>query len=169
MSRTLSSNALATLFATESTDPIITLITLSGTGIATPIRLCNQFIGRLSETASEVVYGLTSGGNDYYYLPFTITLPTEDFSSSPRCQLQMEDVTRYLIPTIRTISVPPNVQIDVILASAPNTVEITFGSFIMSNISYNANSITADLVIESLEIEPFPAHSFTPSYFPGLF
>lgn len=81
----------------------------------------------------------------------------------------MEDVTRYLIPTIRTISVPPNVQIDVILASAPNTVEITFGSFIMSNISYNANSITADLVIESLEIEPFPAHSFTPSYFPGLF
>jgi hypothetical protein len=165
----LSSNAIATLFAQESTTPIITLLTISGTGISTPIRLCDQFIDRLSETASEVVYGLTSNGNDYYYLPFGISLPTEEFAAAPRCTLTLQDVTRIIVPTIRSISNPPNVQIDIILASDPNTVEITFGGFTMSNIRYNANTITADLMIESLEIEPFPAHSFTPSYFPGLF
>jgi len=165
----LSSNAIATLFAQESTDPIITLLTISGTGIATPVRLCDQFLTRLSETADEIVYGLTSNGNDFYYLPFGLSLPTEEFAAAPRCVVTLQDVTRLLIPTIRNISTPPNVQIDIILASDPTTVEVTFGSFIMSNIRYNANTITADLVIESLEIEPFPAHSFTPSYFPGLF
>jgi hypothetical protein len=165
----LSSNALATLFAQESTTPIIVLLTISGTGIATPVRLCDQFLERLSETSEEVVYGLTSNGNDFYYLPFNLSLPTEEFANAPRCTLTLNDVTRYLIPTIRNISTPPSVQIDIILASDPDTVEITFGGFVMTNIRYNANSITADLVIESLEIEPFPAHSFTPSYFPGLF
>ena len=165
----LSSNAIATLFAQESTNPVITLLTISGTGIATPVRLCDQFLTRLSETDEEVIYGLTSNSNQFYYLPFSISLPTEEFSAAPRCVLSLQDVTRYLIPTIRSISDPPSVQIDIILASAPNTVEITFGSFSMTNIRYNANVITADLVIESLEIEPFPAHSFTPNYFPGLF
>lgn len=165
----LSSNAIATLFAQESTNPVITLLTFSGTGIATPVRLCDQFLTRISETDSEVMYGLTSNGNSFYYLPFNISLPTEEFAAAPRCVLTLQDVTRYLTTTIRNISNPPSVQIDIILASAPNTVEITFGAFSMTNIRYNANTITADLVIESLEIEPFPAHSFTPNYFPGLF
>lgn len=167
----LSSNAIATLLAQESTTPIITLLTISGTGISTPVRLCDQFTGRFNDetTASEVVYGVTSNGNRYYYLPFSLSLPTEEFSAAPRCTLTLQDVTRILVPTIRTISNPPNVQIDIILASSPDTVEITFGGFTMSNIRYNANTITADLMVEYLEIEPFPAHSFTPSYFPGLF
>lgn len=165
----LSSNAISTLLAQESTNPVITLLTISGTGIATPVRLCDQFLTRLSETDTDVVYGLTSNSNEFYYLPFNISLPTEEFASAPRCVLTLQDVTRYLIPTIRNISTPPSVQIDIILASAPNTIEITFGSFTMTNIRYNAQTITADLMIEMLEIEPFPAHSFTPNYFPGLF
>lgn len=165
----LSANAIQAMFAQETSETLVTLLTISGTGIATPIRLADNFTGRLSSTDTDVTYGLTSNGNDFIFLPFNITLPTEEYASAPRCQLTINDVTRYLIPTIRTISSPPNVQIDLVLKSSPNTIEINFGGFILSNISYNADTITADLTVESLAIEPFPSHTFTPSYFPGMF
>jgi hypothetical protein len=62
-----------------------------------------------------------------------------------------------------------NVSIELVLTRTPDVLEISFPGFLMSGITYNANSIVADLNVESLAIEPFPAHTFTPSYFPGLY
>lgn len=170
----LSSNAIATLFAQESSNTLITLLTITGTGIATPVRLADNYLTRLSETSEEVIYGVQSnlGGAttyDFVFLPFGISLPTEEYSAAPRCTITLNDVTRYLLPTIRSISTAPSVQIDLVLASSPNVVEISFGSFLLGNINYNADTITADLTVESLSVEPFPQHTFNPSYFPGLF
>ena len=170
----LSSNAIAALFAQESSSSLITLLTISGDGIDTPIRLADNYLTRLSETDSEIVYGVQSnlGGAttyDFIFLPFGISLPTEEQSASPRCTLTIQDVTRYLIPIIRSISTAPSIKIDIVLSSSPDTVEISFGSFLLGNVRYNANTITADLVVESLAVEPFPQHTFNPSYFSGLF
>lgn len=170
----LSSNAIAALFAQESSNTLITLLTISGGGISTPIRIADNYLTRLSETDIEVIYGVQTnlGGSttyNYVFLPFSISLPTEDQASAPRCTVTLNDVTRYLIPSIRSLTSAPNVQIDIILSSAPNVVEVSFGSFILGNINYNADTITADLTVESLAVEPFPQHTFNPSYFPGLF
>jgi hypothetical protein len=35
--------------------------------------------------------------------------------------------------------------------------------------SYNAETVTLNLGMVNYNTEPFPAFSFTPSYFPGLF
>lgn len=165
----LSANAIQAMFAQETSETLVCLLTITGEGITNPIRLADNYTGRLSETDDDVIYGLTSNGENYIFMPFNITLPTEEQSATPRCQLIINDVTRYLIPTIRTITSPPNVQIDLVLKSSLNQVEITFGGFILSNITYNANTITCDLTVESLAIEPFPSHTFTPSSFPGMF
>jgi hypothetical protein len=61
------------------------------------------------------------------------------------------------------------VDIELVLASSPDVVEVSFPGFLMSGISYNANQVTAELSVETLTLEPFPANTFTPSYFPGLF
>ena len=45
----------------------------------------------------------------------------------------------------------------------------SFPNFLVGGIQYNADSIIATLTVASLVNEPFPAHTFTPSYFPGLF
>jgi hypothetical protein len=169
----LSANAIAKLFSPESDDVFITLLTISGSGFTT-IRIADNYTTRLSETSEDIVYGVQSnlGGATTYnfvYLPFSLSLPTEEFSSAPRCNLTVQDVTRYLIPTIRSISSAPSVQIDIVLASDPDVVEVTFGSFLIGNINYNANTVSAELVVESLAVEPFPQHTFNPSYFPGLF
>mgnify|MGYP006921030896 CR=1 FL=1 len=55
------------------------------------------------------------------------------------------------------------------LATVIFAVEATFTGFYISSFSYNADSVTADLSMVDYEREPFPMHSFTPAYFPGMF
>ncbi len=171
MSRTLSTAARAALFAQESDNTLVTLLTFTGTGISPPIRLCDNFDHRISAGINdeEIVYGITSRSNNYIYLPFQITLPSEEAQSVPRAQLRIDDVTRYLIPTIRSISSPPSLLIELVLKTTPDVVEASFSGLQLGSIGYDANTVTADLSLPSLTLEPFPAGTFTPSYFPGMF
>jgi hypothetical protein len=157
------------MFSPDADDSLITLLTITGAGIATPIRLADGYTGRISATADEVVHGVTSRGDDYAFLPFRITLPDDQVGTAPRAQIAINDVTRYLIPLIRNLTAAPTVLIELVLLSTPSTVEITFPGMLMGAISYNKDQITAELTVQSLAAEPFPQHSFTPSYFPGLF
>jgi hypothetical protein len=165
----LSPAALRAMFSQESDDTLITLVTITGPGISTPIRLADGYTQRISETDDDVVYGVTSRGNDYIFLPLQITLPTEEQTAAPRCTITINDVTRYLTPVIREINSAPSVTLELVLASSPNTVEASFPGFLMAGIQYNADTVTAELTVETLTSEPFPAHQFTPSSFPGLF
>jgi hypothetical protein len=168
----MSANALKALFDIESNDTLITLVTFKQNidiGISSNIYLTDTAVQRISETADDVVYGVVSNSINYTYLPLEITLPNDDATSSPKCQLVIHDVTRYLIPSIRSLTGPPEITLQLVLSSSPNTIEISYSGFKLTNVVYNANTISGDLTIPSLEIEPFPAHSFTPAYFPGLF
>jgi len=165
----LSPAALRAMFSQDADDTLAVLVTISGTGLPTPIRIADNYTQRLSETDDEVIYGLISRGNSFIFIPFNINLPTEETESAPRCQITINDVTRYIIPAIREASVTLNVLIELVLTNTPDVVEVAFEGFLMSGINYNANSVTAELVVDSLSVEPFPAHAFTPSYFPGLY
>lgn len=163
----LSPEALKAIYSPDSDDTLIVLLTFSGSGISTT-RIADNYTQRLSETASEVVYGVVSRGSNFLFLPFNFSLPTED-DAAPRCQITINDATRQLIPILRSINQAVTVKIEIVLKSNPDVVEVDFGNFLMSGITYNADTITGELTVESLALEPFPAHSFTPSYFPGLF
>lgn len=167
----LSPAALQAMFSPDSSETLAVLITITGTGLATPIRLADNYTQRILSltTDDEVVYGVVSRGQNYVFIPFQITLPTEETEAAPRCQITINDVTRYLIPVIRQATTALSVNIELVLTSTPDVLEASFGGFLMSGVSYNANTVTADLNVESLAIEPFPAHTFTPSYFPGLY
>ena len=164
----LSPAALKAMFSPDGDDTLIALVTFTGGGIVGAIRLADGYTQRISETADEVVYGVVSRSQNYTFLPFALTLPTEE-DAAPRCRIVINDVTRQLVPAIRALSGPPTVTIELVLASAPDTVEVSFGGFLLGGISYDADSISGTLTVESLAVEPFPQHAFTPSYFPGLF
>ncbi len=157
------------MFSPDADATLITLLTITGAGISEPIRIADNYTGRISETADEVMYGVSSRGNDFMFLPVEISLPTEEVSGNPRCSITIHDVTRVLMPYIRSINTAPNVLIELVLSSSPDILEASFLGFKMSSVSYNANTITAELAVESMSVEPFPQHSFTPAYFPGLF
>lgn len=169
MSRLLTPAALKAMFSPDSDDTLITLLTITGTGIATPVLLADGYTQRISETADEVIYGVRSRLEDYLFLPLKIALPTEEQAAAPRCTITIHDVTRQLLPIIREITSAPTVLMELVLSSSPDIVEASFPGFKMGAISYNSDTISAELTVESLATEPFPQHTFTPAYFPGLF
>ncbi len=165
----LSPAALRALFSPDADDTFIILLTLSGANLPAPLRLCDNYTGRISETEEDIVYGVTSRGNDFMFLPLQINLPSEEVTGPPRARVSISDVTRLLTPHVRQLIGSPNVMMELVLKSSPDAVEISFAGLSMSSISYNANTLSADLGMENLALEPFPCHSFTPAYFPGLF
>lgn len=168
---TMSPAAIKAVFSTESTDDLILLLTIYDPDNSQIVvaRLCDNFTQRISETNNEVVYGVVSNGNNFIYLPLEITLPTEEEAQAPRCSVTIHDVTQYLTPIIRELSGPPTVTLQLVLSSTPNVIEASFSGFYISNITYNKDTVTAELSMIDYEREPFPMHSFTPAYFPGLF
>lgn len=167
----MSPNALKAVFSPDSDDDLIILLTIYNPDDESEVifRLADGYTKRISETADEVMYGVTSNGNDYTFLPMQISLPSEDEAQAPRCSIVMYDVTRYLTPVIRTITAPPRIKLELVLSKSPDVVEVSFSDFYINNFNYNADSVTADLAMIDYEREPFPMHSFTPRYFPGMF
>jgi hypothetical protein len=186
--RSMSLQAIRSVLSPEGGDDFIVLLTIydpdeTGTIIA---RVADGWTQRLSTSATigdadtggpishstdldDVLYGVVSNSQNFIFLPLDITLPDENDGKSSRCQINIYDVTQYLTPLIRTINGPPKVRLDVVLSSSPNTPEITFTDFYITNISYNRDVISFELNMINFDLEPFPQHSFTPQYFPGLF
>lgn len=156
MARTLSNTALASMHAQETGEIWLVLVTIQAAGLATPIRVVNN---------NENV---TSRGNIYQAFPFDIILPGQDPDGTPRAILRFDNVDRTAIAAIRGVDSAPTVTLEVILASAPDTVEISFGGMSLRNVSYSATAIEGELQVEPLLGEPITLN-MTPSRFPGLF
>lgn len=167
----MSPSALKAVFSPDSDDDLIILLTIYDPSNETQViaRIADGYTKRISETESDVMYGVTSNGNDYMFLPMEISLPSEDEAQAPKCSIVMYDVTRYLTPIIRTITSPPKVKMELVLSKTPDVVEVSFSDFFISNFNYNVDSVSAELSMIDYEREPFPMHSFTPQYFPGMF
>ena len=156
MARTLSSAATASIHAQETGEVWLVLLTISHSTLATPIRVVNN---------NE---DITSRGNIYQAFPFEIVLPGQDPDSIPKATLRFDNVDRTAIATIRGVEAPPSVTIEVILASQPDTVEISFPNLALRNVKYDASVIEGELLFENLFSEPITL-TMTPSRFPGLF
>lgn len=169
----LSPAAIKAMFSSETDEQLITLLTIQNPSQPnTPIRLADSYIQRLTSltTDDEVVYGITSRGNDYLFLPLEITLPSEEDAGVGRCNIVLNYVTTEAIQLIRQhLTNPTQVNLELILASNPNYVEANFPGFYITNVNYNASQITLTLDMIDYTREPFPCYNFTPNYFPGLF
>jgi hypothetical protein len=161
------------MFASETPEALILLITITNPADPTaPVRLADGYTNRIDSltTDNEVIYGVTSNSKNYIFLPMELSLPGEQETGAGQCSLILKFVTREAIELIRThLTSPVDVQIDLVLASSPNTVETSFSGFKITNVTYNADQITFDLNMVSLSREPFPSFTFTPANFPGLF
>ena len=169
MSRTLSSTALRAMFAEDTGDYPILLVTITHSTLATPIRVSSDPTTRLSVTDAEVIYGTVSNGVSYPFLPFQISLPSDVEDSAPRAKISVDNVSRELTAAVRALDSPPSVTIDLVMASTPNIIETTFPGFDLSDIDGDVMTISGTLSIDLLVLEPFPAGVFTPGQFPGLF
>lgn len=169
---TMSPAAIKAVFAPESDEYLICLVTLFDyDDSGNIIRLSDGFTSRLNALTTDdvVVYGVTSRSNDYIFLPINITLPSEEEGTS-RCTITLNDVTSYVMPMIQSqIKRPPQLLLELVLNSSPDTVEASFPGFNVTSITYSAETVQLEVSMINYQVEPFPCFSFTPRYFPGLF
>ena len=156
MSRVLSTAAVRGMFAQQTAEVYLMLLTISGDDIAT-IRVVNNY------------KDITSNGNLFQAFPFKFNLPGETAETLPIVSLQIDNVSKLLVEGVRSTSKPPNVSLDVILASSPDTIEVGPMSFTMIKVNYNADVLTGTCNFHEILNQPYPAGTYTPASYPGLF
>jgi hypothetical protein len=158
-------------YGAETGRVLIALMTLTHESLSTPILLSSDPTQRLTEytTDTEVVYGTVSRGDNYIFLPMRIKLPGDTDEGPGEMTLEIDNVHRQYTQTIRSLFTPVTMKTEIVLDNTPDVIEVQWPEFLLTNIKYDASVISATLKPELLEREPFPAGTFCPSYFPGLF
>lgn len=157
MARTLSSPAQRAAYAQETGEVFLVLLTINHATLPAPIRVVND------------TQNIVSGGNTYLGFNFTIVLPDEREDQPPRSRVVIDCIDRSIIAALRPLTSPPTLDIQVVLASSPNTIEASFTGFSLRQINYDAMQIEGELTMEEITMEPFPEGSMTPQDFPGLY
>ncbi len=157
MSRNLSASARQAIFAADSGEAFVILLTFTHASLAEPIRVSSDAVDTVSR------------GHIYVAYPFELTLPDDDESRAPRARLIIDNVDRQIVAVLRELTTSPVLTLEVVRASEPDVVEAVFHDFRLRNVRYDSHVIEADLTIEDFTAEPYPAGSFCPSLFPGIF
>jgi hypothetical protein len=159
MSRSTSLTLRTAINAEETGEAFLILLDIYHASFGPPTTL--RFVNNYTD--------ITSNGNDYIAYPFSITIPSDLEDSLPKVQLTIDNIDRSIMDEIRSLTSAPDVNISVILASDPDTVEAGPFETKLRNVDYNFSAITGDLQAEDILNEPYPGVFFTPDQFPGLF
>ena len=156
MSRSVSNTFKSTAFGSQTDEAYLVLLTIDHEDLDDPLYVTSNGIA------------VISGGNTFLPYPFTLTLPDDTERPFSRGRLTIDAVSQTWL-AIRWFNTPVSITIQVVLASDPDTVEVEFPDFELTELSYNEQTISGSLSIESFTEEPFPGDAFIPSFFPGLF
>ena len=154
--RTLSNRALASAFSQQTDDVWLVLLTITHPSLTTPLRFVNNY------------ESVTSGGDLYIAFPFEIEFPGQDPDSAGEARITIDNIDRQIVTTIRSISSPPEVTLEVILAATPNTIEASFSGMVLRDVTYDVQKVTGTLRFEDIMSEPLSVQ-MTPQRFPGMF
>lgn len=156
MARSLSPAARQALFAQQTGEAIIILLTLTEASLPAPIRVC---------TAGEDV---VSNGETYQHFPFEITMPDDTADAPPTVRLTIDAVDRQIIEAVRSVGGAITVEMQIVFSSDLDQVEVIPGEFKLNEVEYSALTIEGTLSFEPILDEPYPADTFTPAKFPGM-
>lgn len=157
MANQLSPELIAQLFAQESSDPFLTLVTLSHSSFPSDIRLVNNTVD------------ITSRGLVFTAFPMKIRFPVDDGESVRDFSIDMDNVSLTLIEEIRSVTDFIGVKIEMILASLPDVVQISQGELRIQSLTYNAKRISAKVILDSFLNTEMTSEKYGPTNFPGLF
>lgn len=157
MPRTLSAQAKAAIFAQETGEAVILLLTIEHADLAEPIRVSSDAVDTVSDSIT------------YQAFPFQITFPRDSDDAPPQVRLTIDNVDRRIVQAVRELMTPPTVNLQLVLASQPDVVEVVPGEFTLASVTFDALAVEGVLKFDDILNEPFPKDVVTPATFPGLF
>lgn len=147
MPRNLSALATSSVQSIETGEVFLLLLEIKHSTLTTPYRLVNN--------TEKIVHQ----GNDYIAYPFNIELAADDGDKLPEVRLTIDNVDRSLVQAIRSLSTPPEITLKLVIASQPDTVELTITDLILRAVTYDAYKITGTLYAEDILNSRFPAEN----------
>lgn len=163
--RNLSEAARRSINAQQSDETWIMLLTLDHPNFTEPARFASDGLIMLPDAG---VRGVVSRTNEFVYLPFNVTLPTQD-TTTARAQISIDNVDRRIVNYVRQADSALRITMEVILASNPDNVEVEAPDFRLERALYNSLTVSGEISVEYFDLEPFPSGNFTPSQFQGMF
>lgn len=156
MANSLSPELLQQMYAQESGDPFLALLTLTHSNFST-IRLVNNGVK------------IVSRGHTFDPYDFSLTLPPDDGDTAKTAQIEIDNTTLEFIDEIRSSTTPISVKIELILASIPDAVQYELPDMKINTVTYSTKTITATLSLDGFLQAAMNAEKYTPSNYPGLF
>ena len=157
MSNPVSATFKREVFKQETSECFILLVTIDHDDLLDPIRVSSDGVDTVSRS------------NTFVTFPFEITLPSDSDEEPPESKILIDNVDRQIVEAVRSITSPPSVLLEIVLASDVDTVEIDWPDFELIDVDYDALTVQGVLTQERFSAEPYPFLKFTPGNFPGLF
>jgi len=156
--REVSATGLASILAESTSEVWLIALKIDHVDLASPIYLVHNN------------QDLTLGGQAHTAYPFSVSLPSDDVDAPPTAKLIVDNISRTLIDEIRSVTgESPTFELSVYLASDTATPQIGPVTLDSRSADYDTETISINLKVEDLGVEPYPYKSFTPEKFPGLF
>lgn len=155
MSNSLTNALKAELFKQQSGDPFLTLITLTHP----------TFTVRLVNNTEDIV----SNGFTFTAFPVRIRLPLDDGESARDLAIDFDNASRQLIQNFRGVTDTVGVKIEMILASMPDVVQLSFEDLTLRSLVYTATKVSAKIVMDNFLGIEMTSERYNPTNFPGLF
>jgi hypothetical protein len=112
---------------------------------------------------------IVSRGITYEPYPFTITLPVDDSETMPSATLTISNLDAAIVEFVRGQMVAPAIVIEVVTSAYPDIVEKSLSFLRLASVNYDAMQLTGTLNVDDFLTQRFPAESYVPPQFPGLF
>jgi hypothetical protein len=168
MARIVSLDARRAFNAQETADVPIILVTITQPEIIDgPLRLSSDPTVRLSIDPLE--YGTRSRGEVYKFVLMAAVLPDDKEDALTSVQLMLENVEADMTKVVRASITPATMTFEMVMASAPDSVEMRWAGLVAMRTTYDAGQIMIEVSRESILGEPWPAHRMTQNRFPGLY
>lgn len=156
--RSLSTPARRAVYAAQTGEVFVFLVSLRHPSFADDIRVCSD---------STAVNSL---GRVFVPFPFEISLADESEDGPVTARLRICNVDRRIVQEVRAVpSGAIDVVVELVLASSPHVREAGPMTFSLRDVSYDAAVVEGELKFEDLLNEPWPQHTMTPGWFPGMF
>jgi hypothetical protein len=164
--RTVSDVFKKAMFDQETSEIPVLLLTITHPDLPETIRISSDNADLLDY--EQQLRGTISRLNNYNFLPVSASLPEEGEDASNTIQITVDNVSQELTEPLKSTVTPATVTVEIVLASAPDDVEVSFPDFQLTSADVDAGSVKLSLTVDVMASEPYPADNFTPAAFGGL-
>lgn len=158
--RAISATTLEELFANETSEVFIALVTIDHPSLGSPIRVCNN----------NVALATTTPPATYAPVEFDFVPAPETDSQTPKARVQIDNIDRAMTEAVRTMDQRRATFTAVLVkASDPDTVEAGPWTYHVHDVEADERSLTATLGPRYSGRRAIPRTRYTQAGFPGLY